>query len=69
MLWSQLKGPWFKLGGSQSWLGGPKSQLGGPWSHLAEGLEKLMGLYGSKNVWKGFGGTQNGLKKDLEGYQ
>ena len=35
----------------------------------SEELENLTGLYSSKNVWKGFGGTQNGLKKDLEGYQ
>ena len=34
-----------------------------------EGLEKLVGLYSSKNVWKGCGGTQKGLMKGLGGYQ
>ena len=35
----------------------------------SEGLEKLMGLNSSKNVWKGCGGTQKGLMKGLGGYQ
>ena len=35
----------------------------------SEGLEKLMGLYSSKNIWKGCGGTQKGLMKGLGGYQ
>ena len=35
----------------------------------SEELENLTGLYSSKNVWKGFGGTQKGLKKGLGGYQ
>ena len=35
----------------------------------SEELENLTGLYSSKNVWKGFGGAQKGLKKGLGGYQ
>ena len=34
-----------------------------------EELENLTGLYSSKNVRKGSGGTQKGLMKGLGGYQ